>query len=314
MPYYRGRSYRNSYRGGRFKKRRGVPNMRKKVVRTAKRSAARSLMPNQMCRDLGNVYPSCLVLKCRQSFFGSIGDTAGLISNGTTATDKYYSANFRCFPSSATVVSGNYGTFGGLAQLVAGSSVVAIPPGLARVFNTSGATGVYQRACVLSGKFIIRLNLQRILNSELACFGGRWIHLLHTRDSDAETAPDLKTQATADTTYCQPDVRRKLKDTTRNLAYVSGAGESMNTVSASQKFTWRHTLWPHKELDQPFENYISQDASFAVADNVPTNRCSLELRGFGNSNSGANIVENTGLMHVDLVYTLLLKDPFSTVA
>lgn len=237
------------------------------------------------------------------------------MSNGTTAADKYYSANFRCFPSSGTVVSTNYGTFGGLAQLVAGSSVVSIPPGLARVFNTSGATGVYQRCCVLSGKFVIRMKFQRLSNAELINMGANWMHLLHTRDADAEQAPDLKTQAIADTTYCQPDVRRKLRDTTRNLTYVVGAAAgSMNTQTAAQKVTWRHTLWPHKELDQPFQNYVSQDASFAVADNIPTNRASLELRGFGSSNSGYNMPETYGLMDVDLVYTLLLKDPFSTIA
>lgn len=313
MPYYRGRSYMRSYRGGRFKKRRGVPNMRKKVVRTAKRSAARPLMPNQMCRDLGNVYPSCLVLKCRQSWFGSMGDTAGALPAGTAANDKYYSCNFRCFPSNAAGAGG--GTFSALSLLVTyGSSLTAIPPGLARVFNTAGATGVYQRCCVLSCKYVIKCALTRTINAENGLPCGRWMHLLHTRDSDGESAPDLKSQATADTTWCQPDVRRKFKDGTASQVYVVGAAAgSMNTRYPAHRFTWRHTLWPHKELDQPFENYISQDASFAVADNVPTNRASLELRGFG---TGGNffLPESVGVMNVELVYTLLLKDPFATVA
>lgn len=298
-----------------YKKRRYPPNLKKRVVRTSGRAAANPRAPNSMCRDIGNVYPSCMVLKCRQSFFGSLGNTGGTLPDGTTASDKYYSANFRCFPSSATVVSDNYGTFGGLAQLVQGSSVVAIPVGLARVFNTSGATGVYQRACVLSARFNIRCTLQGLRsNSEAVNYGARWIHILHTRDSDGETAPDMKTQAAADGLYCQPDVRRQVKDSTRNCTYLVGAAAgSMNTQTASQKLHWRHTLWPHKELDQPFENYVAQDASFAASDNKPTNRCSLELRGFGNANAGQWYPENMGVFHCDLVYTLLLKDPFASV-
>lgn len=318
MPMFRRSRYGRRRYGSRkygYKKRRSPPNLKKRVVRTSARAAANPRAPNAMCRDIGTVYPSCMVLKCRQSFYGSLGNTGGVLSDGTTATDKYYSANFRCFPSSATVVSDNYGTFGGLAQLVQGSSVVAIPPGLARVFNTAGTTGVYQRACVLSARFHFRCTLQRVrANQELGNPGGRWMHMLHTRDSDGETAPDIKTQAAADLLYCQPDVRRQIKDTTRNLTYVVGAAAgSMNTQTASHKLRWKHSLWPHKELDQPFENYVSQDGSFAVADGKPTNRCSLELRGFGNANGGTWDPENNGTFHCDLVYTLLLKDPFSTV-
>lgn len=316
MPMFRrSRFGRKSYGRRGFKKRRYPPNIKKRVVRMGAKAAANPRAPNSMCRDIGNVYPSCMVLKCRQSFFGSLGNTGGLLSDGTTATDKYYSANFRCFPSSATVVSGNYGTFGGLAQLVQGSSVVAIPPGLARVFNTSGATGVYQRACVLSARFNFRCTLQRIVgNSEVGNIGARWMHILHTRDADAEVAPDIKTQSAADGLWCQPDVRRQMHDSTRNLTYVVGAAAgSMNTQTTTQKLRWRHTLWPHKELDQPFENYVSQDGSFAVSDNFPTNRASIELRGFGNANGGQWYAENQGVFHCDLVYTLLLKDPYSTV-
>lgn len=311
--YRRSRFGRKGY--GRYKKRRFPPNLKKRVVRTAGRAAARPNMPNQMCRDLGNVYPSCMVLKCRQSFFGSLGNTGGVIPDGTTASDKYYSANFRCFPSSNTVVSGTGGTFITLAQLVQGSLITAIPPGLARVFNTSGATGVYQRACVLSARFNIRCTLQRRGVTEAENTGGRWIHILHTRDSDGETAPDMKTQALADGLYCQPDVRRQVKDSTRNVTWLAGAAAgSLNSQTASQKVHWRHTLWPHKELDQPFENYVAQDASFAASDGLPTNRASLELRGFGNANAGQWYPEDMGVFHCDLVYTLLLKDPYATIA
>jgi hypothetical protein len=316
MPMFRrSRFGRKRYgRKYRYKKRRMPPNLKKRVVRTSARAAANPRAPNSMCRDIGTVYPSCMVLKCRQSFFGSLGNTGGILSDGTVAQDKYYTANFRCFPSSATVASGNAGTFGTLAQLVQGSSVVAIPPGLARVFNTAGTQGVYQRACVLSARFHLRCTLQRIVSGEANNTGARWIHILHTRDADGETAPDIKTQAAADLLYCQPDVRRQVKDTTRNLSYVVGAAAgSMNTQTTSQRLNWRQTMWPHKELDQPFENYVAQDASFAVADGLPTNRVNLELRGYGNANGGQWMVENQGCFHCDLVYTLLLKDPFATV-
>lgn len=313
--FRRSRFSRRRYGRSGYKKRRYPPNLKKRVVRTSARAAANPRAPNSMCRDIGTVYPSCMVLKCRQSFYGSLGNTTGVLPDGTSAVDKYYSANFRCFPSSATVVSGNYGTFGGLAQLTTGSSVVAIPPGLARVFNTAGTTGVYQRACVLSARFNIRCTFQRLATTEGTNVGGIWTHILHTRDSDGEAAPDMKTQAAADLLYCQPDVRRQLKDTTRNCSYIIGVPDptSMNTQTASQKLRWKHTMWPHKELDQPFENYVSQDASFAAADGLATNRCSLELRGFGNSTASQWIPENCGVFHCDLVYTLLLKDPFATV-
>lgn len=297
-----------------YKKRRYPPNLKKRVVRTSARAAANPRAPNAMCRDIGTMYPSCMVLKCRQSFFGSLGDNVGTIANGTTAADKYYSANFRCFPSNNTFASGTGGTFSQLTQLTQGSTITAIPPGLARVFNASGAAGVYQRACVLSARFRFRMTLMRVASGEGVNPGGRWTHILHTRDADAEIAPDMKTQSAADGLYCQPDVRRQLKDTTRNLTYmVGGAAGSMNTQTASQKVRWNLALWPHKEADQPFETYIAQDGSFAVYDNIPANRASIELRGFGNAVSGNWYPENIGVFHCDLVYTLLLKDPYATV-
>lgn len=298
------------------RRRKGYGSVKKRLVRTAGRAAVRSRMPNQMCRDLGNAFPSCMVLKVRQHVYASMGDVSAVLPNGTTATDKYYSCNFRCFPSNASVVSGNYGTFGGLAQLTTGSSIVGVPPGLARIFNTSGAAGVYQRACVLSCQYFIKCTLTRTTSaSETSLPGGRWMHVLHTRDSDGETAPDMKTIALADTTWCQPDVRRRFKDTTNSGVYVIGAAAgSMNTRYPAHRLVWKHKLWPHKELDQPFTNYISQDASFAAADNIPTNRASVELRGFGTNATHLASVENQGTMDIEVIYTLLLKDPFATVS
>lgn len=296
-------------RFSRFGRRKSV---KKRLVGTAGRAAARRRTPNMMCKDIGTIYPSCMVLRCRQSGLFSLGDASLNLTNAAdAATGKYY---FVTIPIQPTTTNGLTSSLTAITN--SGTALNLQAYGLARLFNTAGATGVYQRACVLKCKVTAKLHLTMAQFATIGTRvpGGRWTHFLHTRDGDGEALTAPSTQALADRDWAQPDVRRRIKDTMLGTAYLNSTsvGINFNTLPP-QRVVWRHTVWPHKELDMSFESYVSTESSFCVPGTVATNRSVLELGGYGNSCNGYSQPEASGSVYLDVEWTLLLKDPFASV-
>lgn len=289
-------------RRGFAKRRKTAALYKKPVSRTAGRAAVQRSAPAALCRDLGSIYPSCLVLRCKQR-----GIFEAAVLDGTAvASDKYYWRSFPIFPSTAN------GTTALMTAFAGGTAINLMPYGLSRIFGTSGTNGVYQRCCVLKARMFVRFTLRvDVAGVTLDPLGGNWLHFQHTRDGDGEALAAPTTQALADRAFAQPDVRTRQKSLNEGIAAYT-AGTTHRTPRALI-VSQRRVMWPHKELDQSFDNYVGQEVSFGDQGTRPSNFCVLELAGFGNSVNGSVTVENQGTLEMFVEYTLLLKDPYASI-
>lgn len=289
----------------RFSRRRRDPTSAAKgLVRTARNAAATRKIKNSMCRSLGTAYPGCLVTKFRLHGLWPLGTAGVSLSNGTTATDKYYGTI--TVPLTPHKFSSAFANVAGL------TANTATPPGMSRLFGASG-TGLYESGCCIRVSLIMKYYLWKVDGTSYVLpVGTPWNHFHHLRDNSQDALPDCKTQALCDTAYCQPDVARKVKGRISSMwasTGASGAGADMG----QQAFVWKRVISPNVVLDQPFSTFLGQDASFSSSSADPANFAILDLAGFSTSLAGALLPEAAGMIEIDAVFTMVLKDPYSNI-
>lgn len=292
-------------------KRRKLPfQSRSAVQRSARAGAVTRQVKQSMCKNLGTAFPGCLVTKFRMHGLYALQGSPSLTDGTAIATDKYYSRPLTIHPWQLAP---------SFANIVGLSSNAAVPPGFNRLWGDSG-TGMYELGCVIKCSLIMKYHLhyERISNAPLQLpVGAPWVHFHHLRANGQDALPAPTTQALADTAYCQPDVRRKVIGTTNNLEAVSNGNQAANTTPSvshfptKQQFRWKRIIFPHVVVDQPFNQFVGTAGNFAVKDALPTSYALLDVAGFGNSANGATAVENRGLVELDAVFTVVLKDPYS---
>lgn len=285
------------------------------LVRTARNSAATRQVKQAVCKSLGTAYPSCLVTNFRvHGLYPLSSGATFLLQNGPVITgDKWYNLTLELLPGRLT---------GGFGSVTGASANTQLPPGMTRLYGASG-TGLYEVGCVLRVQAVVKINLW-VNNNVVAGgalttgLGTKWQHFLHPRDNTQDQLPNPNTQDLADRAYVQPDVQRKVKGQVRTSMSISnGAAGAATTVTyysqPAHTIIWKRTFFPHLILDQPFQNYLGNDSSWAAYNQLPTNHAHLDFAGFGNSYNGLQIPENAGSVEVDFVFKMALKDPYSNI-
>jgi len=309
------RSRKGLYGGFRRRVKRRLPQAGRTLVRTARNVAASRQVKQSVCRSLGTAYPSCLVTNFRiHGLYPLSAAATFLLQNGSgIAADKFYNIPMELLPG---LCSNAFGSVAGA------SSNVQFPPGMTRLYGPSG-TGLYELGCVLRIQMILKINLWvnqnavagGALNTGL---GTKWQHFLHLRDNSQDALPNPSTQALADQAYVQPDVQRKVKGQVRTSMSISNgaanAGTSVTFYSQpAHTIIWKRTILPYLVLDQPFQVYLGNDASWSTYNNTPSNHARLDIAGFGNSYNSLQIPENAGSIEIDFVFKMALKDPYSNI-
>lgn len=269
-----------------------------------------------MCKSLGTAYPSCLVTNFRiHGLYPLSAGATFLLQNGTAiAGDKFYNLSLPMLPGTVTSAFGS---------VTGASSNTALPPGMTRLFGATG-TGLYELGCVLRAQVIIKINLwvnhASVAGGPVATgIGTKWQHYMHLRDNSQDALPNPDGQVLSDRDYVQPDVQRKVKGQVRSSLTISNGNANANTTVSyysqpAHTIIWKRTVLPYLILDQPFQSYIGNDASWAAYNASPTNYSHMDIAGFGNSYNGLQIPENAGSVEIDIVFKMALKDPYSNIS
>lgn len=300
-------------------------------IRAAARAATSAYTNTPMCKDLGKLWPECMVLKLP---FHATHQAVNINATATIAAAGAYHWSYQYYPITGNA---NNGLFGGTgcpgapATFLDGSgSGFTVPTrgaqGVARLLSAAGGAGVYQNMCVLRAKGRATLCLQGATGANLAAVdqvgvapGVHFMH--HVNNTDAfYTVPT--NAASADDFWNQPDVRRKYttgdaggaNSTAPNLA-----GTTSWIPSKLQKVSWPIDVMPHKLLRMGFSEYVSDARSFGTSVARPTQfaatqftGCSLPVIDSGLHPLG--VVYNNAWVHTSMVFTVLLKDVVGTIS
>jgi len=305
-------------------KRRG--NYKKRLVGGAARAARSSYTNTPMCRDLGSIWPSCLITKIRFHAVVPLDFRTQSSSLTSTANEgRSYSAFVNMWPNYSATPTGvlKPATYGGTASTeyklgsYTGWSVDTTDSmGVDKLLaegKSGSATGPYSRMCVLAANYRYTAVAHHLQSQTLALpysFMPASQHMLHAMCSKDQIITAITTQSSADSFWNQPDVKRQFKSSSRGVAIGTTAGATQTHTLPGCTVQWKGKIWPHKLLDKTFTDYVSDDSSFGTYVAYPTNFVGHQLGGFfpymGDSTNWAP--PNVGSLHINLVFTCLFKD------
>lgn len=306
-------------------KRRG--NYKKRLIGGAARAARSSYTNTPMCRDLGMIWPSCLITKLRQVAYLPADFRSGVQGLITSTTDEgssyssfitYWPADvgaaigpFRACPYSGSTAATAYADKQGFTALAATDAL-----GIDKLLVAAGSSPAapYSRCCVLSAKYSITFSFFH--GTSQTTYIPMPImppsrHMLHPMCNKDVVITPVTTNATADAMWNQPDVsRRYLAAATGHAISGSSGTTATDTAIGGRSVRWKGTIWPHKLLDKTFTDYVADDNSFGTSAALPANYVGHQFGGFF-SNLGETdnyFAPDRGVMLVNVVYTCLFKD------
>lgn len=240
---------------GRYKR----SNYKKKLVGGAARAARSSYTNTPMCRDLGSIWPSCLITKLRFRAIVPLDYRTATVSMTENANDSTsYSAFFTFWPNYGTggtpnpcgpLVAVPYGATSSTAAPSATgfTAATAEAMGIDKLLSegkSGSATGPYSRCCVLSAKFkhtVTAAHASITVGDAKVPFTCPGEHYLHPMCSKDQIITAITSQATSDGFWNQPDVRRKYS-TGRAHGYAlnnSGGAETVAVAPPAASVVWR---------------------------------------------------------------------------
>jgi hypothetical protein len=279
-----------------------------------------------MCKDLGALWPGCVVVKLKSSSMINCDTQGGAAAYAPTASNVYQGA-IRCYPYGALAQIGNgfldvVGMANDSPANLLGDTV--LPVGWAKMISSAGGSGLYLRCCVLRMQYRVKLHHVVVLTGQAVAAGpspctGVFAYTRPYDNTETYLTPP-STLSIMTSNLCQPNVRRR---------YASGTQTQMAGNSAGTAPTWgagaiarypvvkfSGSVWPHRTLDMSWATYVSSDSSFSTSANVPTDVTYLEIASHIHKASQAANASTAGMglvayhwMEVDLVWTLLFKDP-----
>lgn len=319
MPYY-GRSRRGyGRRYGRYSKRRkfasrarGLNKVRRSVVRGAQRAALNNTTSQPMCRDLGTLWPGCITVKLKKHFFIPLTSSGGALSSSAG-----YIQYFNCYP---------YQPFSPYPTDVSGFTVKTTNAvGWNRLITTASNTasttgGIYLRCCVLKMQYSIVMDIiPGVTAAALGTNTGPNVliapstHYVRPYDNTGINQQSPSTQAAIDQNIAGGDMIRWKELPARNIvinATTAAPAQGPLSLSDPPVVRWRGTVYPHKVLDLPFDQYVANETSFGGAASLPSDYANLELGGFSNDTVSPTV--NTAGLTVyargQLTFTCLFKD------
>lgn len=280
-----------------------------------------------MCRDLGSIWPSCLITKIR--FHALVPadyrtqDLHGLMT-GTSGSGFSYSSFVNFWPNYATTPTGplTVQTFGGaatteykLASYTAWSNVTAQGMGVDKLLaegKSGSATGPYSRMCVLSANYRYTLSFMHKRHDTATspvAFVPPSQHCLHPMCNKDQIITAVTNQSTMDAMWNQPDVQRRYRGAAQGVQIGTTSGATQTFSIPGATLQWKGKVWPHKLLDKTFTDYVSDDGSFGTYIAMPTNFVGHQLAGFfPNYDENNFLPPNAGMLHLNIVFTCLFKD------
>lgn len=315
---------------------------KKKLIGGAARAARSTYTGTALCKDLGPLFPSCLITKLRFSaIVGAHADT----STPTTGCDlavgtvgNYYSNLFNLWPdydSTTPIGPLTGGAYGGAAAVSAWAQTSAkgFSPvsteclGMSRLFGVAGggAASVYQRMCVLSVKYEFTYRLWQAYSTPDASndsvvaevASGPSIHHFHPVSYKDSTITAATSMANSMSASNQPDVKTKLvgkqygcMSTNHLAADVGRAAVRLDGHTCR----WKGVAWPHKMLEIPFTEYVSNESAYGNATTLPQMKCGIQMTGFspGYIRTGDTVAVSGsmdyGTLSIRAVFTVLFKD------
>lgn len=310
---------------GKFKRR----NYKKRLVGGAARAARSSYTNTPMCRDLGSIWPSCLITKIRFHAVVPADYRTQLTDGGMTSTTgegTSYSAFINMWPNYSATPTGvlKPATYGGtasteykLASYTGWSVDTTDSMGVDKLLaegKSGSATGPYSRMCVLAANYRYTLSFLH-KQSQAATTPLSFVppseHFLHPMCSKDQIITPITTQSHADSFWNQPDVQRRYKAGSVGVALGTTSGATQTHTIPGVSVQWRGKIWPHKLLDKTFTDYVSDDSSFGTYVAYPTNFVGHQLGGLlmNNGQASASFVPpGIGVLHINIVFTCLFKD------
>jgi len=289
-----------------YRKKPRMASIKKKVVGTAIRAATNRYTTPQMCKDLGTLWPGCITVKLKQHFNQPLNTSAGSI-----VPSANYQAYIDVYP---------YQPFVNFGSTVTGyTSVIHQPAGINRLINTSGTanTGIYTRMCCLRCDFDYMLDIHGYTVGPPMSNGSAPYQTLpqsthYVRQFDNSTALGTKatTQAILDV-VCEQGSGVQYREMAVGPSMLNATATVGNTTvvaGCNKSQRWKYSVFPHKLLDLPFDQYVANETSFGSATALPSDYAKVEIGGFVNNtinNGTANLLQ---FMRGTATWTVLFKD------
>lgn len=328
MPY--GRSKFGSRRRMYGRRRSRVPSRVPKAsaLRAAHAIAASNRTSVRMCKDLGVLWPNCVVVKLKDHFFAYCGTNGAATAYAPVPTSKYQGC-ITGYPYAPYVNFGD--TFGNPRTMNTDSQGSLLgnrqPLGWGRLIgdasSAAGATGaLYGKCCCLR----VDYNLKYYLMSNIETAKGttpwnaRTGIAAYTRDYDfTETnMGDISSMVTFSQNIIQPNVRVHRKITHGHAKQANfnatAAAASLSDLDCTTVHI-KGTLWPHRALEQSWATYVSSDTSFGLYNANPTDYARVEI---GIKAHQLSLAQDSDTLNGHLfkpyvqafvTYTCLFKDP-----
>lgn len=299
-------------------------NYKRRLVGGAVRAARTNYTGVGMCRDLGTIWPNCLIVKLRSHW------RVGVMPNGpamTDATDQgyWYDGGWACYPAFGTtcgpLVQTTYSgiAMGGSATVTGFTPVSAQALGIDKLLAEAKASpsAPYSRCCVLSVAVKQTHSYNHTFGSIAAATQSRPIvpdseHVLHMMNNQDVPINSPTTQANMDSAWNQPDVKRKkLLSKAMTVSLNTDTPVNNMVVLPTVNHVWKYKVWPHKLLDKTFTDYVSEDTSFGTDTAFPSRLCGVQYVGFFPKNgvdSNNYLPPTRGVVTVNAIWTCLFKN------
>lgn len=278
--------------------------VRRKLIGGAVRAATQQTTSTPMCRDLGNLWPGCVTVKLKMHFASPLTSSAGAIAAGYN-----YQHQIVCYPYRPLSAG-----FGAITGYTDGSNKGA--GGWARLISAASGVGPYSECCVLKMQYNLRYDTQVSMANQGTTNAAvhvslPWTHYVRVYDSTSSMLTAPTTQAQLDDNISSAGkvyYKEAGKPQTVEQSTITAGNNAIVQEGSVTRF--KGTVWPHKALDYPFDQYVSQANSFGTNNSNPAEYALLELGGFANrtattATAPTDIVVIRGM----LVFTCLFKEP-----
>lgn len=278
-------------------------------------SAAKSSSAVRMCKDLGALWPGCVVTKMKIACMQNMNtNAAGTI---TYANNDQYTLMGSIFQPFTKFGHNNVAQLGADFDSGSGGTSIAanLPVGFAKM------AALYLRYCVLRLQYRVKLHFIPAPQTPQAYNTTTCIRA-YTRPFDS-TESQLQapaTEANMDQNLCQPNVKQRFPRNTGKIGSAVSLGTYPTPADAYPTCMIKGSLWPHRTLDEAWSTYISSDLNFgttAAGGALPSDYSMLEIA-WRNHLPELHTAANDGMQNIfivwaetQLVFTVLFKDPIA---
>jgi hypothetical protein len=252
-------------------------------------------MKTSVCKDLGTMFPECMLVK--------FTNVASWVVRDTLTTAQYYNGYLLMYP------------YQGLAQMTrtSGSVLTNDPMGWTKMVGDA-APGLYKRCCVVSARYSVIIH--PLLTSQITSAAGTGTtiqditHFKHSFSSSTTFEPAPVSLAALDLSLAQPDVYHKKTRTPSVIHYDYDAGGPVMASINLPAVSWHGTYWPHKELSQPYTDYVGDATNYGTVSTAPSKVTYLQFAGAHGDPAAASTAQSlmSFAFTIRVTYNCILKD------